>query len=79
MTNSGKIEGGGILKDCYGNIIYVFSIPLGSSTNNQAEIQVVAHGLEWCIRHGFRRIHLEVDSQLLTHWLNNDGSPPWKL
>lgn len=79
LSNPGKIGGGGIVRDYQGNMIYAFTIPLGIGTNNQAEIQAVSHGLDWCIHHGYRKIHLEVDSELVIHWLLNQTNYPWNL
>ncbi|WMV30126.1 hypothetical protein MTR67_023511 [Solanum verrucosum] len=52
LNNPGKIGGGGILRDCQGNLVYAFTIPLGIGTNNQAETQAAAHGIYWCVQHG---------------------------
>nr|XP_010317983.1 uncharacterized protein LOC104646365 [Solanum lycopersicum] len=60
-------------------MIYAFTIPLGIATNNQAEIQAISYGLDWCIQHGYRKIHLEVDSELVIHWLSNQTNYPWNL
>ncbi|KAH0657989.1 hypothetical protein KY289_026737 [Solanum tuberosum] len=79
LHNPGKIGGGGILRDSNGNMIYAFAIPLGIGTNNQAETQAATHGLDWCVQHGYRKVILEVDSELLTKWLNHKSKPPWKL
>lgn len=79
LSNLGKIGGGGIFRDHQGNMIYAFTVPLGEGTNNQAEIQAPSGGLHWCIHHGYRKIVLEVDSELLTRWLNSDAAPPWKI
>ena len=68
-SNTLKIGGGGILRNDYGNIIYVFSNPFGEGSNNQAKVQAATYGLYRCIQHGFRNIILEVDSELLTKWL----------
>ncbi|WMV40344.1 hypothetical protein MTR67_033729 [Solanum verrucosum] len=58
-SNPGKIGGGGILRDHQGKIIYAFSIPLGTGTNNQAESQAALHGLQWCVQYGFLKVILE--------------------
>ncbi|XP_015064594.1 uncharacterized protein LOC107009770 [Solanum pennellii] len=79
LNNPGKIGGGGIVRDYQGNMIYAYTIPLGIGTNNQAEIQAVSHGLHWCIQHGYRKIHLEVGSELVIHWLSNQTNYPWNL
>ena len=53
-------------------------IPFGFGTNNVAEIQDALHGLKWCNQHGFKKIILEVDSELLSKWISNTISIPWR-
>ena len=36
-------------------------------------------GITWCIEHGYSRVILEVDSELLVRWLRNEISPPWNM
>ncbi|WMV25368.1 hypothetical protein MTR67_018753 [Solanum verrucosum] len=76
LHNSRKIGGGGILRDDQGSIVYVFVVPLGEGTNNQAEVQAACFGLNRCIQHGYTNIILEVDSELLTKWLLQVAIPP---
>lgn len=42
--NPGKIEGGGILGDHQGKLIYDFTTPLGYGTNNTAEMKATLFG-----------------------------------
>ncbi|WMV45626.1 hypothetical protein MTR67_039011 [Solanum verrucosum] len=79
FSNPGQIGGGGILRDHLGRMIYAFAIPLGTGTNNQAELQAASHGISWCIQHGYKKIHLEVDSKLVTKWLSKQLTLPWNL
>lgn len=79
LNNPGKIGGGGILRYHQGNVIYAFTTPFGFGTNKQAKIQAANHGLHWCIQHGYKKIHLEVDSELVIKWLSNQAKPPWEL
>uniref|UniRef100_M1DIX2 RNase H type-1 domain-containing protein n=1 Tax=Solanum tuberosum TaxID=4113 RepID=M1DIX2_SOLTU len=51
----------------------------GIGTNNQAKSQVALRGLHWCVQHGYMKVILEVDSELLTKWLNNNAKTPWKI
>ncbi|XP_069150536.1 uncharacterized protein [Solanum lycopersicum] len=78
LPNSGKIGGGGILRDHKGNLHYAFSIPFGLGTNNIAEIEAARYGLHWCEQHGYRNIILEVDSEILCKWISNTISIPWR-
>lgn len=70
IDNPGRIGAEGIIRDHRGNIIYAFATPLGVGTSNQAEIRAAIFGITWCIQHGYSRVILEVDSELLTKWLN---------
>ncbi|KAH0702354.1 hypothetical protein KY290_017641 [Solanum tuberosum] len=79
LSNPGQIGGGGILRDHLGRMIYAFAIPLGTGTNNQAELQAASHGIFWCIQHGYKKIHLEVDSKLVIKWLSKQLTLPWNL
>ncbi|XP_069145589.1 uncharacterized protein [Solanum lycopersicum] len=79
LNNPGRNGGGGIVRDYQGNMIYAFTIPLGIGTNNQEKIQAVSHGLDWCIQHRYRKIHLEVDLELVIHLLSNQTNYPWNL
>jgi len=67
------------LRDHHGRMIYALTIPLGTGTNNQAELQAASHGLYWCIQHGYQKIHLEVDSELVIKWLSKQITLPWIL
>ncbi|WMV30859.1 hypothetical protein MTR67_024244 [Solanum verrucosum] len=49
LKNPDSIGGGGILRDSFGKMVYVFTIPLGVGTNNQAETLASIHGLQWCV------------------------------
>ncbi|KAK4733754.1 hypothetical protein R3W88_008015 [Solanum pinnatisectum] len=79
LLNPEKIGGGGILRNEHGDMIYAFAIPLGEGTNNQAEAQAANYGLHWCIQHGYNKIILEVDSKLLTRWVLQTSTPPWRM
>ena len=76
LDNPEKIGGGRIVRDHQGNMIYAFTITLGIGTKNHAEIQEGSHGLDWCIQHGYKKIQLEVDPELVTRWLLNQTNPP---
>ncbi|PHT55029.1 hypothetical protein CQW23_03515 [Capsicum baccatum] len=79
LQNPGSIGGGGILRDHHGNLIYAFSTPFGIGTNNQAEVKAAIFGVAWCIQHGYTKLILEVDSDLLIKWLTHHIQPPWRL
>ena len=78
IQDSGKIGGGGIVRDHQGKIIYAFSLPLGLGTNNTAKLKSALYGLDWCEQHGYKCIEMEVDSELVCKWINNTISIPWR-
>ena len=43
-----------------------------------AELKAALYGLECCQQHGYKRLELEVDSQLICKWINNTTSTPWR-
>ncbi|KAK6803132.1 hypothetical protein RDI58_000916 [Solanum bulbocastanum] len=77
--NPGNIGAGGILRDQKGNIIFAFAAPLGQGTNNLAEVEAAIFGLKWCAQLKNNKVILEVDSQLLVHWLTKTAATPWQL
>lgn len=79
LDNPGKIGAGGIIRNHKGNLIYAFATPLGLGSNNQAEVQAAVFGIIWCIQHGYSRVMLEVDSELLVKWLKQEINPPWNI
>ena len=63
------------MRDCQGSIVYAYTIPLGIGTNSQAEIQAAFYGMHWFIQHGYKKIMLEVDSELFTKLLKPNSNP----
>ncbi|KAK4717860.1 hypothetical protein R3W88_016198 [Solanum pinnatisectum] len=47
LTNPGRIGGGGIIRDDFGNLVYAFAVPLGTGTNSLTEIQAAIYGIQW--------------------------------
>nr|XP_010327351.2 uncharacterized protein LOC104649583 [Solanum lycopersicum] len=59
LQESGKIGGGGILRDHQGKLIYAFSFLFGFATNNMAELRAAAYGIDWHITRKFYKITLQ--------------------
>ena len=78
-NNPGKIGAGGILRNKNGRLVMAFTTPLGDGTNNRAEIEATIFGLTWAIELGYRNIVLELDSQLVVHWILKKVSPQWSI
>ncbi|XP_015160977.1 uncharacterized protein [Solanum tuberosum] len=65
LSNKGRIGAGGILRDQEGEMLLAFATTLGEGTNNQAEIGAAIFGMTWVLQLGYKKVFLEVDSQLL--------------
>lgn len=61
-----------------GSLIYAFAAPLGIGKTKQAELQAAIIGIIWCTQHGYNRVILEVDSELLVKWLKAAIHPLWE-
>jgi len=79
LCNPGRMGAGGIIRDHNGEMVLAFATPLREGTNNQAEIGAAIFGLTWAVQSGHRNVALEVDSQLLMHWIALKAKPPWSV
>ncbi|XP_015078408.1 uncharacterized protein LOC107022255 [Solanum pennellii] len=79
INNPGRLGAGGILRDKSGRLVMTFTKPLGEGTNNRAEIEAAIFGLTWALELGYRNIILELDSQLVVHWILKKASPQWSI
>ena len=52
-----------------------FAANLGEGTNNKAEIEAAIFCLTWALELGYRSTILELDSQLVVKWINQQASP----
>ena len=77
INNPGRLGAGGLLRDKSGRLVMAFTTPLGEGTNNKAEIEAAIVGLNWALELGDRNIILELDSQLVVHWILKKVSPQW--
>ena len=69
---------GGLLRDSSGSWISSFSLNVGITSNNVAELGAIRQGLKLAWDLGFKFIHLEIDSKIVLAWLTNENSnfPP---
>lgn len=79
LENLGSIGGSSILRDKHGNSVYAFATSLSYGTNNQAGIRVTIFDVSWCIKHGYNKIILEVDSNIFIKPLRHNVKPPWRI
>jgi ribonuclease HI len=68
--NPGKGGAGAILYDEAGEAVSRRKHYLGVCTNNTAEYKGLILGLEAALRHGCRRLHIFMDSELLVRQIN---------
>ena len=79
--NPGPAGGEGVFRNSQGEILHIYTINLGHSTNNSAELNAMVKGLNIAIYKGFEKLILEGDSSLVItiyHKLLND-TPPCKV
>ncbi|XP_015064690.1 uncharacterized protein LOC107009897 [Solanum pennellii] len=74
-----QLGAGGILRDKSGRLVMTFTTPLGEGTNNKAELEAAILGLTWALELGYRNIILELDSQLVVHWILKKVAPQWSI
>ena len=79
IINPNTLGAGGILRDKYGRLVIAFTTPHGEGTNNKAEIEAAMFCLTWAIELGYRNIILEIDSQLVLHWILKKSLPQWNI
>ncbi|XP_060182063.1 uncharacterized protein LOC132611694 [Lycium barbarum] len=79
ISTNGKAGIGGVVSNEQGDFIMGFSIPVNSSSNNQAEMEAASFGSNWCIQNGFTNIHIELDSLLITEMLIKKDTKNMKL
>ena len=70
IGNPGLAGARGLLRNSSGEWISGFSLHLGLTSNNMAELAVVHQDLILAWDMGFKFIHLELDSMTVFTWLN---------
>ena len=78
LDNPSMAGVGGLLRDSSELWISGFSLSIGITTNNMAELGAVRQGLMLAWELGFKFIHLEIDSMTMLSWLTAKTSnfPP---
>ena len=72
---------GGVFKNSKGEILHIYTINLGHSTNNAAELNAMVNGLNISLHKGFHKLILEGDSNLVITIYNKllNDTPPCKV
>lgn len=63
--NPGPAGGGGVFQNSQVEILHIYTINLGHSTNNATELNAMVKGLNIAIYKGFQKLILEGDSSLV--------------
>ena len=63
--NPGSAGYGAVIKDASGAVLAELYEGIGTNTNNVAEYRGLIAALEWALTHGYRRLHIKSDSQLI--------------
>ena len=77
--NPGRAGGGGVLRDGEGKLLFTFSTFTGSCSSIQAEARALLFGVQLCIARGHVRVHVEVDSLVLIHIVQQIVQCPWSF
>lgn len=73
-THSERAGCGGVLRDCCGKWIVGFGDNLGIASVNEAKLWGLYNGLQMAWNTSFRRIEVELDSQVVLQLLEKDVS-----
>ena len=77
LGNPGLVGASRLLCNSLGDWISSFSLYMGITSNNIAELGAVCEGLLLAWNLGFKFIHLEIYSMIVLFWLiNNNDIPP---
>lgn len=77
LDNLGKMGVSGICRNHLGDLIFDFSSPMGVGYNNQVVLEVAYFGLCWCLHLGYKKVILEMDSELSMKWTNHQTYTSW--
>ena len=77
--NPGKAGIGCIIRDEYGNRLAERSKPLEKVSNNIAELEAVAEGINLSIKFKIKKLMIEGDSQIIINALRKRETPNWVL
>ncbi|XP_042964739.1 uncharacterized protein LOC122298962 [Carya illinoinensis] len=79
LGNPGPAGAGGVIRDSLGRLHTAYSVFLGQGSNNFAELRSLLEGVRRCHQLSFRRVEIEVDSQLLVCWCTKGECNIWYL
>ncbi|XP_020524394.1 uncharacterized protein LOC110007475 [Amborella trichopoda] len=80
MGNPGPAGIGGVIHDCYGNIVLSFIGPIGLATSNFTEMSALLRGLKIFLKWNLGSTCLiEGDSLNVIRWHRKEQKVPWEL
>ncbi|XP_042964017.1 uncharacterized protein LOC122298309 [Carya illinoinensis] len=79
LGNPGPAGAGGVIRDSLGRIHSAYSVFLGHGSNNYAELRSLLEGVRRCHQFGFRRVEIEIDSQMIVRWCTKGQCTIWYL
>ncbi|KAG5591825.1 hypothetical protein H5410_042339 [Solanum commersonii] len=56
-----------------------FSVPIECSSHNETKAKVAWYGCKWCIRNGYTKLNIELDSSLIVGMLTDKKASSFKL
>lgn len=65
LGNLGRAGAKGLLRDSSGKWISGFSLNLGITSNNVAELGAIWYGLQLALNMGFKFMHVQIDSMVV--------------
>lgn len=78
MLTHTHITGGGVIRNYQGQAIFGFSFFFGQGNNMQAEARALITGLDLASQLGIPLSCIELDAQVLLHFIHT-GNSPWNL
>ncbi|KAK6786465.1 hypothetical protein RDI58_014990 [Solanum bulbocastanum] len=77
--NHGEAASGGILRDHNGDMRMSFYSYYGISTNNNAKVNALLKGLQWCVANHLDNVIIETDSMTLVNWIKSTSKGTWTI
>ena len=79
LGNLDYLDGGGVVWDFFGNVLFGFTIFFGIRSNMEAESLALLEGVQLCSECGLNHVEVETDSKTLALMLLGKTQVPWKL
>lgn len=77
LNSLGSICVDGNCRNHLGDLLFAYSSPMDIGTNNQAELEAACFCLCWCLYLGYRKVLLEMDSEISMNWIKLQTQTSW--